>query len=345
MCASRAGKLPFGDETARLLDGRSRSRASRCRRASADVGYAQDPRLRVVRGRVVGAPFVCVPDTVTDTARRSDRDIATAAGSRSAVAWQSAAVAHEFEFDLAVVGSGPAGQKAAIQAAKLRRRVVADRAPACARRQLASTSARSRRRRSARRSSTSPACTSAASTAQDYRLKDEISIEDLSARDAPRRRARARGRPRPAAPQPRRPRRRHCALRRPAHAGDRRRAGTRAAADGRDDRPRAGIVPARPPEIAFNGRTILDSDDIVLRLARIPQTLIVVGAGVIGVEFASMFAALGTRVTARRRAAADARLRRCRDRRGAALPPARPQRDLPLRRGRDGRRRSRRARR
>jgi NAD(P) transhydrogenase len=49
--------------------------------------------------------------------------------------------------------------------------------------------------------------------------------------------------------------------------------------------------------MAFNGRTILDSDDIVLRLDRIPQNLVVVGAGVIGTEFASMFAALGTRVT------------------------------------------------
>jgi len=58
-----------------------------------------------------------------------------------------------------------------------------------------------------------------------------------------------------------------------------------------------GSEPAHPPEIEFNARTILDSDDIVLRLDRIPSTLVVVGAGVIGVEFASMFAALGTKVT------------------------------------------------
>ncbi len=58
-----------------------------------------------------------------------------------------------------------------------------------------------------------------------------------------------------------------------------------------------GSEPARPPDIAFDGRTILDSDDIVLRLERIPRTLLVVGAGVIGIEFASMFAALGTKVT------------------------------------------------
>ena len=59
----------------------------------------------------------------------------------------------------------------------------------------------------------------------------------------------------------------------------------------------SGSEPAHPPGIAFNGSTILDSDDIVLRLASIPGTILIVGAGVIGIEFASMFAALGSRVT------------------------------------------------
>jgi NAD(P) transhydrogenase len=58
-----------------------------------------------------------------------------------------------------------------------------------------------------------------------------------------------------------------------------------------------GSEPAHPPDIAFDGRTVLDSDDIVLRLEHIPRTLVVVGAGVIGIEFASMFAAVGTKVT------------------------------------------------
>jgi NAD(P) transhydrogenase len=79
------------------------------------------------------------------------------------------------------------------------------------------------------------------------------------------------------------------------------------AIDGRDDSERrvaargvviaTGSVPAHPPEIEFNGSTVLDSDDIVLRLAKLPGTIVIVGAGVIGVEFASMFAALGSRVT------------------------------------------------
>jgi NAD(P) transhydrogenase len=58
-----------------------------------------------------------------------------------------------------------------------------------------------------------------------------------------------------------------------------------------------GSEPDHPADVQFNGGTILDSDDIVLRLREIPNTLLVVGAGVIGIEFASMFAALGTRVT------------------------------------------------
>ena len=41
---------------------------------------------------------------------------------------------------------------------------------------------------------------------------------------------------------------------------------------------------------------MIDSDGL-LHLASIPASLVVVGAGVIGIEYASMFAALGTKVT------------------------------------------------
>src|SRR4051794_40747564 len=57
-----------------------------------------------------------------------------------------------------------------------------------------------------------------------------------------------------------------------------------------------GTRPARPPEVAFDGQRIVDSDGI-LNLEAVPASMVVVGAGVIGVEYASMFAALGTRVT------------------------------------------------
>jgi NAD(P) transhydrogenase len=57
-----------------------------------------------------------------------------------------------------------------------------------------------------------------------------------------------------------------------------------------------GTRPARPASVSFDGLRVIDSDDI-LSLDAIPDSLVVVGAGVIGIEYASMFAALGTRVT------------------------------------------------
>lgn len=57
-----------------------------------------------------------------------------------------------------------------------------------------------------------------------------------------------------------------------------------------------GTQPARPESVDFDEKTIIDSDGI-LQLERVPQSMIVVGAGVIGIEYASMFAALGCKVT------------------------------------------------
>ena len=57
-----------------------------------------------------------------------------------------------------------------------------------------------------------------------------------------------------------------------------------------------GTKTHRPDTVPFNGRTVVDSDEF-LELARIPRSLIVVGAGVIGVEYATMFSALDVRVT------------------------------------------------
>jgi NAD(P) transhydrogenase len=56
-----------------------------------------------------------------------------------------------------------------------------------------------------------------------------------------------------------------------------------------------GTRPAESPLVPINGHTILTSDQ-VFSMPTIPKTLIVVGGGVIGVEYASMFAALGVRV-------------------------------------------------
>lgn len=59
-----------------------------------------------------------------------------------------------------------------------------------------------------------------------------------------------------------------------------------------------GTRPARPPEVEFDDEEfhVVDSD-AVLKLKRVPTSMVVVGAGVIGIEYASMFAALGTKVT------------------------------------------------
>lgn len=57
-----------------------------------------------------------------------------------------------------------------------------------------------------------------------------------------------------------------------------------------------GTKPARPNHIPFDGRTIFDSDEL-LRLEQIPRSMIVIGAGVIGMEYALMFATLGVEVT------------------------------------------------
>jgi NAD(P) transhydrogenase len=57
-----------------------------------------------------------------------------------------------------------------------------------------------------------------------------------------------------------------------------------------------GARPFRPENIQFNGKTIFDSDD-VLTMKDLPREMTVVGGGVIGTEYASMFAALGVNVT------------------------------------------------
>ncbi len=57
-----------------------------------------------------------------------------------------------------------------------------------------------------------------------------------------------------------------------------------------------GTKPACSPLVPFNNRNIINSDQI-LQMPQIPKTMIVVGGGVIGVEYTCMFATLGVRVT------------------------------------------------
>ena len=57
-----------------------------------------------------------------------------------------------------------------------------------------------------------------------------------------------------------------------------------------------GTAPSKPRGIEPDGEIIMTSDS-VLNMRQLPRTMAVVGAGVIGIEYASMFAALGVQVT------------------------------------------------
>jgi NAD(P) transhydrogenase len=199
------------------------------------------------------------------------------------------------EFDLVCIGSGPAGQRAAIQAAKLGRRVaVID-----------------------RRETLGGVCTNTGTIpsktlreavvfltgmsqrgiyGQSYQVKDDITSEDVFARiqhvvqreiDVVRSQLGRNkvqvlsGHGRFLDP--------HAVCVESASGEERRVTASRIVIA-------TGTRPARPSTVAFDGRTVLDSDDI-LSLDWLPNSLVVVGAGVIGIEYASMFAALGTRVT------------------------------------------------
>jgi len=196
-----------------------------------------------------------------------------------------------FDYELVVIGSGPAGQKAAIQAAKLRKKVaLVERRTVVGGNCVNVGTIPSKTIREAIVYLTGIG--QRAIYGEDYRLKDEISISDLAARTryvVERERNVIRDQLL----------RNHVALLdgSASFVDDH-----TVAADGKQVTAEkiviaTGSQPAHQEGIAFNSRTILDSDDVVLHLERIPSTLLIVGAGVIGVEFASMFAALGTKVT------------------------------------------------
>jgi NAD(P) transhydrogenase len=200
------------------------------------------------------------------------------------------------DYDLVVVGSGPAGQKAAIQGAKLGKNIaLVERHVSLGGACVNTGTIPSKTIREAILYLTG--LNQRAIYGQSYRLKDAVSIEDIALRTrhvVEREREIIRDQLL----------RNHvaildgCARFVDEHT---------LAIDGRDGAERritaesvviaTGSKPAHPPEIEFNGTTILDSDDIVLKLAQLPATIVIVGAGVIGIEFASMFAALGSKVT------------------------------------------------
>ena len=200
-----------------------------------------------------------------------------------------------YDFDLLVIGSGPGGQKAAIAAAKLERRVaIVERRDMIGGVCLNTGTIPSKTLREAVLYLTG--IDQREMYGQSYRLKDEITIADLAARTS-----HVVGREMDVV-------RSQLARNRVAIL-----TGTASFADpheleiddggGRLRRVTAekiviatGTRPARPGSVEFDERTVIDSDGIV-NLDKVPRSMVVAGAGVIGIEYASMFAALGTKVT------------------------------------------------
>ena len=200
-----------------------------------------------------------------------------------------------YDFDLLVIGSGPGGQKAAIAAAKLERRVaIVERRDMIGGVCLNTGTIPSKTLREAVLYLTG--IDQREMYGQSYRLKDEITIADLAARTS-----HVVGREMDVV-------RSQLTRNRVAIL-----TGTASFADphdvavddggGRLRRVTAekiviatGTRPARPDSVEFDERTVIDSDGIV-NLDKVPRSMVVAGAGVIGIEYASMFAALGTKVT------------------------------------------------
>ena len=199
------------------------------------------------------------------------------------------------DFDLLVIGSGPGGQKAAIAAAKLERRVAIVERPdmmggVC----LNTGTIPSKTLREAVLYLTG--LDQREMYGQSYRVKDEITIADLAARTQ-----HVVGRETEVV-RSQLSRNRVTIL-----TGTARFIGANALeVDDGDGRLRqvsarniviaTGTRPARPDAVDFDDRTVIDSDGII-HLERVPRSMVVAGAGVIGIEYASMFAALGTKVT------------------------------------------------
>ena len=197
-------------------------------------------------------------------------------------------------YDLVVIGSGPAGQKGAIAAAKLGKRVaIIDREAMIGGVCLHTGTIPSKTLREAILYLTG--FRQRAFYGRDYKLKQEISVADLASRvDMVRRREKQvinqqlsrngvailTGTARFVAP--------HCLQ--VEKGGE----ATLIAAD--HVLIACGTRPAHAADIPFENRQILDADQLGLA-HRIPRDLIVVGAGVIGIEYASMLAALGVKVT------------------------------------------------
>jgi NAD(P) transhydrogenase len=200
-----------------------------------------------------------------------------------------------FDYDVLVIGSGPSGQKAAIAASKLGRRVaLVERRHMMGGVCINTGTIPSKTLREAVLYLTG--LNQREMYGQSYRVKEDITVADLAARTQHVigreveviRSQLARNRVR--------------LLNGTGHFHDPHTIGVEDDS-GREQKVTAdkiiiaaGTRPARPSTVDFDERTIIDSDGVI-HMEHLPQSMIVVGAGVIGIEYASMFAALGTKVT------------------------------------------------
>jgi NAD(P) transhydrogenase len=201
-----------------------------------------------------------------------------------------------YDFDLLVIGSGPGGQKAAIAAAKLERRVaIVERRHMMGGVCINTGTIPSKTLREAVLYLTG--LNQRELYGQSYRVKDEITVADLGMRtqhvigreiDVIRSQL---------------ARNRVTLLNGTARFLDPHTIGIEDSVGDREQKVTAdkiviatGTSPARPATVEFDDATIIDSD-AVFHMDHVPDTMVVVGAGVIGIEYASMFAALGTKVT------------------------------------------------
>jgi NAD(P) transhydrogenase len=202
----------------------------------------------------------------------------------------------EYEYDLVVIGSGPAGHSAAIQAAKLRKRVLMAERKAivggvCM--NIGTIPSKTMREAVLYLSG----YREHALYGESYKVKEKITLADLLFRvepvvrhevDVTRHQLLRNGVDLEHA---------EAAfvdahtlqLRSPEHSGERIVTTDKVVIA-------VGTEAARDPRMPLDGNCVFSSDDI-LQLKDLPGSLAVIGAGVIGCEYASIFAALGVRVT------------------------------------------------
>lgn len=198
------------------------------------------------------------------------------------------------KYDLVVIGSGPAGQKAAVCAAKMRKRVaIIDRGRLIGGVCVHTGTIPSKTLREAILQLTG--FRERTLYGRDYRFKEEISVQDLAfrveaivTRETDVIRAQLR-------------RNDISVIEGTARFID----PNTIEVAGEDETKvlrgkhiliACGTRPAHDPDILYDGRQIIDTDQLT-RMTHLPKETIVVGAGVVGLECCSFFAALGARVT------------------------------------------------